>query len=328
MGKHARFLNFFPTPSFLMMPATSISVSDETLKLVELKKRKNSIELKTYREEKLKPGTVVESEVINFENLLSSLNELKSSFKTDYVALSLPEEKGYIYTVFISSDEEKITEEQVAFTLEKNVPFSINEVVFDYVETGEKNKEGREVVVMVLPSNVVQGYIDVFKKVKLTPLYFEIESFSLSRAVVNKKDPRTHLLVHIQNDMTNISIISRNIPRFTSTVRNSLVLERINNSHEAATWLKEEVSKVKSYWLSHGSKNTGNPQTVILCGEKVGKGIEKDVLSSGLDVEVNIANVWENITNFDDYVPDMPHSESLRYGASVGLALREFKRIH
>lgn len=328
MGKHSRFLHFFPTPSFLVMPSASIAVSDETLRFVELEKGKKSIELKTYREEKLKPGTIVESEIENFENLLIALKEIKKSFKTDHVVFSLPEEKGYIYTAFISGNEEKITEEQVAFTLEKNVPFSVNEVVFDYVETGEKNNEGREVVVMVLPSVVVQGYVDVLKQAKLTPIYFEIESFSLSRAVVNNRDPRTHLLVHIQNDMTNISIISRNIPRFTSTVRNSLVLEGINNPHEAASWLKDEVSKVKSYWLSHGSKNTGDPQTVILCGEKVGQGIEKDVLASGLDIEVNVANVWENVTNFDDYVPDMPHSKSLRYGPAIGLALREFKRTH
>lgn len=326
MGKHSYFLHFFPTPSFLVMPSASIAVSDEKLRFIELEKGKKAVELKTYEEEKLKPGTIVESEIVNFENLLISLKEIKKSFKTNYVAFSLPEEKGYIYTVFISASKGKITEEQVAFTLEKNVPFLVNEVVFDYVETGEKNDEGREVVVMVLPSVMVQGYIDVLKQAKLTPIYFEIESFSLSRAVVNNRDPRTHILVHIQNNMTNISIISRNIPRFTSTVRNSSVLEGVDNSHEAASWLKNEVSKVKSYWLSHGSKNTGNPQTVILCGEKVGQGIEKDVLSSGLDIEVNIANVWENVTNFDDYVPDMPHSKSLECGSAIGLALREFKR--
>ena len=328
MGKHSHFLHFFPTPSFLVMPAVSIAVSDEKLRFVELKKGRKSIELKTYEEEKLKPGTIIESEIENFENLILSLKKIKKNFKTDYVVFSLPEEKGYIYTTFIPVNEGKITEEQVAFTLEKNVPFSVNEVVFDYVETGEKSKEGREVVVMVLPTIVIQGYIDVFKKAKLTPIYFEIESFSLSRAVVNNRDPRTHLLVHIQNNMTNISIISRNIPRFTSTVKSSLVLEETNKSREAASWLKEEVSKVRSYWLSHGSQNTGDPQTVILCGEKVGKGVEKDVLASGLDIEVNVANVWENVTTFDDYVPDMPHSKSLEYGSAIGLALREFKRTH
>ncbi len=328
MITRSRFLKFFPPPKFLVMPAACVAVSDETLRFVDLKKGRRSIELKNYTEKKLPKETISAGEVRNSKALLSALKEMKNDFGTRYVSLSLPEEKGYIYTTQVPTDEEGVTEEQVAFTLEKNIPFAVDEVVFDYVETGEKSKTGSEVVVMALPNTVVRGYVDVLEQVGLTPLYFEIESYSLSRAVINLDDPRTHLLVHIQKDTTNISIISRNIPRFTSTVHSGSDLGTADTLRQVASWLKEEIGRVKSYWQSHGSRSAGVPQTVVLCGEMMGQGSEKDVIASGLDVEVNIANVWENVTNFDDYVPDIPHSKSLKYGTAIGLAIREFKRIN
>lgn len=326
MSKRSFLLSSFPVPSFLVMPAASIAVSDEALRFLELKKGEKSIELKHYIEKTLPTGTVSAGEIKKPSNLITALKEMKKEFNMKHVSLSLPEEKGYIYTTYITPEEEKITEDQVAFTLEKNVPFAVDEVIFDYVETGESNKAKKEVVVMVLPNALVQGYIDVLRQVDLIPLSFEIESYSLSRAIVNAEDPRTHLLVYIQKTATNISIISRNIPRFTSTLHSGFDSLPEDNPHKAALWLKEEVDKVRSYWLSHGSQNTGDPQTVIMCGERVGDGVEKEVISSGLDIEVNIANVWENISTFNDYVPDIPHSRSLRFGAAVGLALKEFKR--
>jgi len=207
MSIHSITLKSFPTPSFLVMPAASISVSDESLRFLELKKGKKSIELKSYMEKNLSSGVVKAGEIEKNKELISALKEMKEEFNTKHVLLSLPEEKGYIYTTYITPEEEGVTEDQVAFTLEKNVPFAVDEVVFDYVETGEKEKEAKEVVVMVLPKKLVEGYIDVLKKVDLTPLFFEIESYSLSRAIVNAEDPRTHIIVHIQKAATNISII-------------------------------------------------------------------------------------------------------------------------
>ncbi|MFP4539829.1 MAG: type IV pilus biogenesis protein PilM [Candidatus Paceibacterota bacterium] len=320
------FLRFFPVPSYLLMPATCVSVSDSVLRHVELKRGKRSIELKNYLEKDIPSGSVEAGEIVDRKALMSSLRELKDELNLDQVALSLPEENGYVYTVHIPAEDEGVTEDQVAFTLEKNVPFAVDEVVFDYVETGASNKSGREVVVMVLPYEMVQSYIDILKEAEITPLYFEIESYSLSRAVVNSGDPRTHILAHIQKESTNISIVSRNIPRFTSVVRRGVDTEGEDDIHRSALWLKEELDRVRSYWQSHGSKNTGAPQTVILCGEMENHSSEKDIIASGLDMEVNIANVWENVTSFDDYIPDIPFSKSLEFGGAVGLALKEFKR--
>ncbi len=322
------FFKFFPTPSFLVMPAACIAVSDDTLRLVELKKGKRTIELKDHLEKKLPPGTLEAGEIKEINSLVSSFKEIKSEYGIRHASLSLPEEKSYIYTTNIPADNGRISEEQVAFTLEKNIPFGVDEVVFDYMETGEEKDSEREVVVIALPGTVVKGFISALKRSGIKPLYFEVESHSLSRAVINCDDPRTHLMVHVQKDTTNISVVSRNIPRFTSTIHAGADIDNKSDLRKTTLWLKEEIERVKSYWRTHGSSGAGVPQTVILCGEMAGQGSEKDIISSGLDMEVNIANVWENITTFDEYIPDISHSESLRFGAAVGLAIREFKRIN
>lgn len=326
MDTRSRFLRSFPVPSFLMMPAACIAVSDECLRYVELKKGERSMELEGYSEKKLPKGTIKSGEIQDRSKLLVALKEMRDEFGFKHVSMSLPEEKGYVYTTHVPAGEEGVTEEQVAFTLEKNVPFAVDEVVFDYVETGDKNKKGKEVVVMVLPNNIIEGYIGVLEEAGLTPIFFEIESYSLSRATINADDPRTHILVHIQKDSTNISVISRNISRFTSTVHNGAGPLMEEGLHGAALWLKEEIERVRSYWHSHGSKKTGDPQTVILCGEMVGEIGEKDVIASGLDMEVNIANVWENVISFNEHIPDIPHAKSLKFGVAIGLAVKEIKR--
>ncbi|MGM0629458.1 MAG: type IV pilus biogenesis protein PilM [Patescibacteria group bacterium] len=322
----SRFLRSFPVPSFLMMPAACIAVSDECLRYVELKKGERSMELSGHMEKRLSESTIVSGEIQDHAKLLASLKEMKEELGLKHVSMSLPEEKGYVYTTYVPAENEGVTEEQVAFTLEKNVPFAVDEVVFDYVETGEKNKQGKEVVVMVLPNNIMEGYMELLEEAGLTPVFFEIESYSLSRATVNAEDPRTHILVHIQKGSTNISIISRNISRFTSTVHNGVDPLLEDDPHRSALWLKEEIERVRHYWHSHGSEKTGDPQTVILCGEMVGQRGEKEVIASGLDMEVNIANVWENVISFDEHIPDLPHAQSLKFGVAIGLAVKEIKR--
>lgn len=326
MSVRSHFLRSFPVPSFLVMPAACIAVSDNSIRHVELKKSDRSLELKNYTEKEIPKGVIKSGEIKDPQKLLSVFEEIKKKIRFKHVSMSLPEEKGYIYTTHIPIEEGEVTEDQVAFTLEKNVPFAVDEVAFDYVETGENGGPGREVVVMVLPNSIIEGYISVLDQAGLKPLSFEIESYSLSRATVNSGDPRTHILVHIQKSSTNISIISRNISRFTSTVHNGVDPSLENEPRQSALWLKEEIERVKSYWHSHGSEKTGDPQTVILCGEMVGQKAEKDIIAAGLDMEVNIANVWENVTSFDEYIPDIPHSESLKFGVAVGLAIKEIKR--
>lgn len=326
MSVHSRLLKFFPVPSFLIMPSTCIAVSDESLKYISLKKGKRSIEVEGYAEKSISNGIIESGEIKKPSEVRNILEEMKKEIDMYYVSVSLPEDKGYIYTTSVSAVEGRITEDQVAFTLEQNVPFAVDEVLFDYVETGVKNKSGREVVVMVLPKSVIEGYINVFKQTNIIPISFEIESFSLSRAVVNSGDPRTHLLVNIKKDNVNISVVCRNIPRFTSTVFGSVESSTNKDSYKAALWLNEEVDKVVSYWESHGSLKTSIPQTIILCGDIAGQTLGKEVISSNLNIEVNIANVWENVASFDEYIPDIPHFESLRFGTAIGLALNEYNR--
>ncbi len=326
MDVRSRLLHFFPVPPFLLMPAASLSVSDEAVRFIELQKGRTTTVVKEHAERQLSPETVTSGDIQDTSELLSTFKEVAELHGNRYVTLSLPEEKGYIYTTHVPGAEGPVTEEQVAFTLEKNVPFAVNEVVFDFVETGEGSEDGKEVVVMVMPTAIVEKYINVIKDAGLFPISFEVESRALARAVVNKDDPRTHLLVHIQKNVTNISVISRNIPRFTSTVHTGSDSLAADSGSSSGLWLKEEVERVRSYWHSHGSQNTGAPQTVILCGEGVEEGIEKDVLTSQLDIEVVVANVWENVASFDEYVPDIPKSESLRFGVVIGLALKELER--
>ncbi len=92
--------------------------------------------------------------------------------------------------------------------------------------------------------------------------------------------------------------------------------------------LRDEIEKHFLYWHTHkDEEGQSNPpiKKVILCGGDSNLIGLAEYLSVSMKTKVEMANVWINIINTTEYVPEMNFKSALSFAATLGLALRGFE---
>ena len=336
------FFDFFPVPKFLEMPSVGISISDTNLRMIELLKNSSGFKLGKFAEKEIPMGVVNSGYVNNKDRLVSILSELKKEYKLNFIKATLPEDKAYLFKTKIPIVENDEIRSSVEFKIEENVPLSLSESIFDYdVIKGNKGDDFITVNVSVLSSKVVQTYLDIFKSAGLSVLSFDTESRSISRAVIKFGDERTYLILNLDKSKVGFYIVSQGIIQFSSMLnvkietllpdydaKNLSAPQSANTSiyiksgaSESNSLLKEEISKIFTYWHSHndGSANS-KIEKIIICGEpKYADYLNKE-LPVGFDAVFETANVWVNAFPADKPIPGISFEESLKFGAAIGVA--------
>jgi type IV pilus assembly protein PilM len=210
--------------------------------------------------------------------------------------------------------------------------------------------------VAAIPTEIADQYFAVFDELEITPISFELESQALARAVVPRGDSGTYMLVDYGNSRTGISFIQDGTVIYTTTVPlggndQTLKIQQAKNiSYEEAEALKKtsglividgeksvydiilpsvsalrgEVYKHFIYWNTHkeeGSVEHKPVNKILLCGGTSNLPGLTDYLATSMQMSVEIANAWVNITNFSRYIPPINKDGSLAYATAIGLAL-------
>ncbi len=357
--KQSIFYKLFPPPKFLAMPVVGLDISDESIHFVELSPAKGGCKIKRFGEKKI-PEKIIESgEIKKPEEFVKILASLKSEFSSHFVNVSLPEQRAYLLKLRIPRVKKKEIRGSLELQLEDNVPISPAEAVFDYETIRvDKGESTMDVSLSVLPRKIVENYIETIKDAGLTPLSFEIEAQAIARGAVLEGDDGTFMIIDFGRTRTGISIVSKGVTRFTSTVEiggaalTRAIKKTLSISFEEAEKvkkekgvsgqdknselfltmmsiagvLKDEANKHYIYWHTHkDSSGEKRPsiEKIILCGGDSNLAGLTDYLSVGLRIPVELANSMVNINSSDRYIPDMPFSDSLRFTTAIGLALRQ-----
>ena len=89
-----------PPPSFLSMPSLGVDISDTSLKYVSfhpsLKKNKFKI-LDKWGDIDIPKDVLERGEILDPKSLVTVLKELKIQTDAEYIRVSLPEERAYIF---------------------------------------------------------------------------------------------------------------------------------------------------------------------------------------------------------------------------------------
>ena len=336
------------------MASVGIDISQLAIRMIEITGQSN-LKVGKYAEAVLStPFIISEGDQKEAKEILK---KWKKDYKLEYIKASLPEEKAYLFETEIAFGDDTAMRGSIEFSLEENVPLSGAEVIFDYRLIGDGSKEGFvKVAVTVLPLEVVNSYLGFFHECGLTPVSFMIEAQALSRAIINRGDLGTYLIVNIHKTKTAVFIISKGAVQFTSTVpfgsldftkaiqtQLSITPEEANKIKETkgftksednqtlatlvstASVFRQEIEKVYVYWNKH--RVTVDPteaiQKIILSGKEALTVGFKEYLNQSLKVPTEVGNVWINLGSFDDYVPPLPLPQALNFGTAIGLALPE-----
>ena len=355
---------FFPTPAFLRMLPGGLDISDRSIKFLELGHTHGKMALGRYGEATVPEGVITGGEIVEREELVRILRDMRARFGMRFVNVSLPEEKSFIFSLDLPYLEPNEVRQSVELALEEHIPLHADDVVFDFevAEFTGDTHDHLDVNVSVMPRSVVDVYSEILNESGFVPLAFELEGQAIARAVLREGDAGTFMVVDFGATRTSISIVEHGIVWFTTSIAiggkeltNAIVkdfgvpfadAERIKieqglgqKSGELGVYasllatlsvLRDELSKHYQYWNKRHKgvrHERGMIEKIIMCGgDAVIPGII-EFLTADVGVSVTLGNPWVNILSLETYIPPIHLNDAQRYTPAIGLALREFRKL-
>jgi type IV pilus assembly protein PilM len=349
---------FFPAPDFLAVPSFGLDISDESLKFMELKIGRRGIKVGRHGEKKIPPGVIESGKIVDQKKMEEILSALQREEGVKSVRVSIPEEQIYLFKLKLDKVGLESVREGIELSLEEHIPIPAQDAIFDYGLLGETEKS-IELEVLAIPKNVIGNYLSVFQNSSIIVQSFELEAQAISRAIIAKDDMETYMIVDFGEKRTGISIVSRGLVMFTSTVdiggviltntikknfkisfeeadkmkkeyglqRNVMNKEIFSVLLNSVSILRDEVAKHFLYWHTHqdeDGKNNPPIKKIILCGGDSNLIGLAEYFSVSMKTRVEMANVWINITDTEKNVPDISFKRALSFAAALGLALGNF----
>ncbi|HEY9583099.1 MAG TPA: pilus assembly protein PilM [Candidatus Paceibacterota bacterium] len=349
----------FPTPVYLQLPLAGLDISDRAIKYVELVTHHGKLRLAKFEETEIEEGIIKGGVVLNKDKFISILRKMCGKIGQTLFHISLPEEKAYLVEMQLPTSARSDLRGAIELHLEEHVPLETAGVTFDFqiVHKPKDSPKGEyTVAVSVIETNFVESYFEVLSEAGLSPIGFEFESQALARVVVDRKINGITMVVDIGREQSHVSIVSQGIVRSTSSLSvggnafvraimedlkvDGLEALRLKETEglfrrgkdkspfgsiiRVASVLRDEMWERLIYWNTGRERSNAKDviNQVVLCGGNANVPGLLEYLTSGIDVNVSVANPWVNILSLDDNVPDLIARESLKYCTALGLALR------
>lgn len=203
-----------------------LDISDLTLKIVKLKRKKGKFELASFGTKEIKPGIIKKGEIIKQEELAevikSAVKEVhKEKLKTKYVVASLPEEKAFFQVIKMPKVSKEDLMSAVIYEAENYIPMPIENVYLDFqdISPPDNHSEHLDILISAIPKDTAEPYLFSLKAAGLEPQVLEVESLAISRALIKdgfSKSPI--LLIDFGATRTSFIIFCSQSLRFTSSI--------------------------------------------------------------------------------------------------------------
>lgn len=351
-----------PPPAYITMPCVGVDISDNSLKYVgfEPTLRKGvPRKLTEWGDIDIPSGVVERGSVLDSQKLVAVLKEFKQKTKADFVRVSLPEERAYLFETEVKKNM-PLNEVRglLEFRLEENVPIPSREVFFDYsILPVAPSSKTATISVVAYAKETIQTYFDACVAADLRPVTFEVEAQAMARSMVPQDIAGAVMIVDFGKTRTGIGIVYNGVLLYTSTIdiggeqlsqvlrkvlgdsiaeseltsiKNTQGLLRGVESSDISDALISTVSVIKDdlatrmqYWhMRNGNDESRRINSVILCGGSANLKGFPEYLTETLRVPAFRGNVWENTFSLDDTIPPIDLRHSYGYAVAIGLALK------
>lgn len=350
-----------PAPSYLSMPSVGLDISDTSMKYISFHPTSRSYRFKVlnkWGDIDIPKGALERGEIVDPKLLAEALKIFKSKTNTEYIRVSLPEERAYIFETEVKRNiPAKEIRSLLEFRLEENVPIAARDTIFDYEILPSYDKENViRVVVVAYQRETILKYYDVCQEVGLTPVAFEVEAQAMARAVIPRDYEDVVMLVDFGKTRTGVGIVNRGSLLYTSTIdvgggqlsqslRKALgdlpedeltnlknIYGLIKGNDDAKVFdailpivsvIKDEIAMRMQYWHQR-DKNllVRRIKKIIICGGSANLRGLPEYLTEVLGVKCIRGNVWENAFDTSFVVPPVDKRYAYGYATAIGLALK------
>ncbi|PKL72430.1 hypothetical protein CVV26_01525 [Candidatus Kuenenbacteria bacterium HGW-Kuenenbacteria-1] len=190
---------------FSFQPAFGLDISDLSLKLIQLKKNKNQIELRAFNEVFIPEGYIISGVIKKPKEVIELIQKtiktsLGNKILTSDVVVSLPETKTFIKLIEIPLVENKKIKETIEQEICQHIPLVKEDMYFDWQiikKITKDNEQKMQVLIGATVKNIVDSYENVLKKAGLNPKIFEIEACAIARNLIEKEDNNSRLILDL-----------------------------------------------------------------------------------------------------------------------------------
>ncbi len=337
--------------------AFGLDISDRSVELAALLKRKGRVALSHVARVELPPGIVTQGVIAEPDRLVQALATLvRSAFGPKFgklqAGVSIPETLTYSKTFSLpSSLSPELATKAVALEAQDVFPVSVPNTVQALLPLSRQG-ETQEVFYAAVEKPNARAYRDVVLRAGIQPLFLDAESMALARSLVAPTEQEPAIIADIGARTTLITVVDRGGIRFSSNVAsggdalNAAIEHRLNVSLSQAEAMRRkagfdpgiddgrlflimehpmgEIIDDIRRTLAFYAKRTGRPvrKVILAGGTSLTPGIRDYVASNFSDIEVVAGDPLRDID-----ASLVPQSETLKrsglvFSAAVGLALR------
>lgn len=297
----------------LKQESFGLDISDRSIKIVKLKKKKQALSLASYGELEMRAGIIEEGEVKDqkalVEAIKQSLKRIKGEkLRTNYAVVSLPEDKAFLQVIQLPIIEEKEIKEAVYYEAENHIPLPIDDVYLDsqIVKPIVDSLDHLDILIAAMPKKTVDPYVISIKQAGLVPQVLETESQSISRALVkNEISPFPLLIIDIGSTKTCFIIFSGYSLRFTSTIHfSSQEITETLSKNLGITLNEVEDLKIKSGFSEKFYIKRADGTELSIETDKILKILEPFLADLVNQIKVHIG-YYESYTSHEHLKPDI-----------------------
>jgi type IV pilus assembly protein PilM len=337
-----------------------IDIGDSSLKMVELKKKGQKIQLSNYAfSENVSEINFNKVEDINYLSQAITKVMKEAGMKAKRATVSLPTFAVFSSIINITNADKNSLANGVNEEAKKVIPLPLEEMILDWKVIPDKNGKtpvsgNIQVFLTGSPKKLVRKYIDVFKQAGVVLASLETETFSLVRSLVGD-DKAPMMLVEIGANSTDLSIIKDSIPVLNrsltvcaSTVTKALAA-KLGMTYAQAEQFKldlsfslnadasqEELPQLITNTLEpiitemqylidfYHSQNDENLEKIILSGGGSLFLNLADYFSKRLNIKVIIGNPWSRV-EYPQEIRPVLEEVGPKLAVAIGLAMREIQ---
>jgi len=348
-------------PTYIALPLSGIDLSTSGVKAVRLSETVHGLTLAAYAEVRLAAGAFTDGEIIDHAAVISALTEAADTVGIQAANVALPESKSYLFETTASGRDKAEWRVAVEQHLDEFIPLPPEETIFDFVQVGRTEGGEAQVAGVGFARRIVDETLAVYDEAKIAVRALEGETFASSRALLPIDDDSTVLIIDVGKTTTKLSVVSKCVPRFATTVNigghaltlavqkyfgvteaearkvkaeRGIVSTPGNEEYLAAmlstvSAIRDEIARHLEYWQKHAAPagpNAPVTRALLVGGNASVRGLP-EYLESSLQIPVAAGDVFTNFASRNVWVPSLDYTPSLAYATAIGLALRDHPRL-
>ncbi len=324
--KEPLFLKGFPVLPFLEMSAPGLELGTNSVTYFEARKEGKLSVPAVFDHIPLKKECVVGtmSDISECNELVEALEHLVKKHDIKKANVTIPEEEVYVFSTTLYLEEGQAIEAALISQIEKNVPFSPDDVTYDYQIVKEKG-DARIVSVVASSKKSVQTYEALLEQVGITPIRAMSENQAMINALLKTADGEPHIVVYISKRRAVFSICENGVVQLTSSISFDHEFSGdVNKDTAVVGAIQKKISQILMHWYStKGKKQNAKMHHMLVYSFSSDTTHDLMVYLKRFFPHLGFhsGTPWENMFDLEDYLPEITKDDAFLFVKAIGASL-------